>query len=89
MLICFDAAATIYNSISEETKTVEEQQGQSAIPKAMTETVYDNESTPWPVNTILISGDSMINGMDEKRLSKKKSNVKVRCFNRALVEDMF
>ena len=55
----------------------------------MTENVYDNESTPWLVNTISIAGDSIINGIDEKRLSKKKSNVTVRFFNRALVEDMF
>ena len=55
----------------------------------MTENVYDNESAPWPVNTILTAGDSMINGIDEKRLSKKNSNVKVRYFNGALVEDMF
>ena len=31
----------------------------------------------------------MTNGIDEKRLSKKNSNVKVRYFNGALVEDMF
>ena len=55
----------------------------------MTENVYDNESTPWPVNTVLIAGDSIINGIDEKRISKKNSNVKVRYFNGALVEDMF
>ena len=36
-----------------------------------------------------MTGDSIINGIDEKRLSKKNSNVKVRCFNGALVEDMF
>ena len=55
----------------------------------MTENNHDNESTPWTVNTILIAGDSMINGIDEKRPSKKNSNVKVRCFNGALVEDIF
>ena len=56
----------------------------------MTENVYDNESTPWPVNTVLIAGDSIINGIDEKRLSKKNSNVKVvRYFNGALVEICF
>ena len=55
----------------------------------MTEIVCDNESTPWLVNTILIAADSMINGIDEKRLAKKNSNVKVRYFNAALVEDMF
>ena len=55
----------------------------------MTENVYDNKSTPWPVYTILITGDSVINRIDEKRLSKKNSNVKVRYFNGALVEDIF
>ena len=55
----------------------------------MTENVYDNKSTPSSVNTILIAGDSMINGIEEKSLSKKNSNVKVRYFNGALVEDMF
>ena len=55
----------------------------------MTENVYDNESTPWPVNTVLIAGNSIINGIDEKRLSKKNSNAKVRYFNGALVEDTF
>ena len=77
MLICFDAATKIYNSISEETKTVEVNQGQFATPNSMTENVYDNKSILWLVNTILIAGDSMINGTDEKRLSKKNSNVKV------------
>ena len=41
------------------------------------------------VNTILLTGDSIINRTDEKRLSKKNSNFKVRYFNGALVEDMF
>ena len=31
----------------------------------------------------------MINGIDKKRISEKNSNVKVRYFNGALVEDMF
>ena len=78
-LICFDAAEKICNSISEETKTVEIHQSQFTTPNATTENVYD-DSTPWPVNTILIAGDSIINGIDEKRLSKKNSNVKVRYF---------
>ena len=55
----------------------------------MTENVYENESTPWPVNTILIADDSIINRIDEKRLSKKNSNVKVRYFNGASVKDMY
>ena len=75
--------------ISAETKTVEVHQGQFATPNAMAENAYDNESIPWLINAILIAGNSIINGIDEKRLSKKNSNVKVRYFNRALVEDMF
>ena len=54
----------------------------------MTENVYDNESTPWPVNTILIA-NSMANKIDEKRLPKKNSNVNVRYFNSVFVQDMF
>ena len=55
--------------MSDETKTAEVHQGQFATPNATTENVYDDESTPWSVNTILIAGDSMMNGIDEKRLS--------------------
>ena len=53
-LICFDAAEKICHSIAEETKTVEIHQVQFATPNAMTENIYDNESTPWPINTILL-----------------------------------
>ena len=88
-LICFDTATKIYDSIAEKTKTVEVNQGYFRAPNALTENVYENEPTPWPINTILIAGDSMINGIDEKRLSKKNSNVKNRSFNGALVEYMF
>ena len=56
-LIYSDAATKIHNSISKETKTVDIHQGQFATPNAMREN--DNESAPWPVNTILIAGDSM------------------------------
>ena len=71
MLIYFEAAEKIYNSITEETKSVELHQGQFATLNVLTENVYDNKSTPWPVNTILIAGNSMINGIDEKRLKEK------------------
>ena len=54
----------------------------------MTKSVYGNESISSPVNTILIAGDSVINGIDEKRLLMKNSNVKVRYFNGELVKDM-
>ena len=38
---------------------------------------------------IFIAGDSIINGIDEKRLWKKNSKVKVRYLNGALVEGVF
>ena len=31
--------------------------------------VYNFDAHPWPKNTILIAGDSMINGINEKRIS--------------------
>ena len=94
MLICLkdktaDVATKVSNSISEETITVEVHQGQSATPNAMSETVYGNKSNLWPVNTIFIAGNSITNETGKKRLSSKNCNVKVRCFDGALVEDMF
>lgn len=44
----------------------------------MTDNVNDKDLTPWLLNTILITGDPMINGTDEKRY-----------FNGASVKDMF
>ena len=68
-LIYSDAATKIHNSISKETKTVKIHQGQFATPNAMREN--DNESAPWPVNTILIAGDSM-------ELTKRGSQRKIQ-----------
>ena len=31
--------------------------------------IYNFDARPWPKNTILIAGDSMINGINEKRIS--------------------
>ena len=70
-LIYSDAATKIHNSISKETKTVEVHQGQFPTPNAMRENIYDNESAPWPVNTILIAGDSM-------ELTKRGSQRKIQ-----------
>ena len=36
-----------------------------------------NNNFLWPLGTCVIVGDSMVNGIDEKRLSKKHGNVKV------------
>ena len=42
----------------------------------------------WPENTVLITGDSMSFGLDEKRLSRRY-NVKVRCHPGACLKDMY
>ena len=42
----------------------------------------------WPANTVLITGDSLLNEIDENRLSKK-FNVKVRCQRGANIADMY
>ena len=42
----------------------------------------------WPENTILIAGDSMLHGINEKRLSKDW-NVKVRAHSGATIRDMY
>ena len=50
----------------------------------------DNNNNTWPDNTILITGDSMLNQLDEKRLSNSVNRcVKVRSFPGATIEDMY
>ena len=39
------------------------------------------KSSPWPSGTCVIVGDSMVNGYDEKRLSKKHGNLKAFHFS--------
>ena len=49
-----------------------------------------NPNEKWPPNTILIAGDSMINQMDEQRLSHSVNrSVKVRSFSGANVDQMY
>ena len=49
-----------------------------------------NTTDKWPPNTILIIGDSMINHLDEQRLSTSvKKTVKVRSFPGSTVEQMY
>ena len=47
-----------------------------------------NNNSLWPSGTCVIVGDSMVNGIDEKRLSKKHGNVKVFHFSGARIEDI-
>ena len=51
--------------------------------------VYNFDVHPWPKNTILIAEDSMINGINEKRISTNFKSVKIRCLNRATIDDMY
>ena len=44
---------------------------------------------PWPKNTILIAGDTMINGINEKHISANVKSVKVRCFSGTTIDDMY
>ena len=47
-----------------------------------------NNKRIWPADTILITGDSILNNIEESRL-KKKFNVKIRAFSGANVRDMY
>ena len=46
-----------------------------------------NKITPWPANTTLITGSSIISGIEESKLKKYKA--KVRVFPGALIDDMY
>ena len=43
----------------------------------------------WSRNTTLIVGDSMLSGIDEKRISKRDRKVKVKNFPGATIDDMY
>ena len=51
--------------------------------------VYNFDAHPWPKNTILIAEDSMINGINEKRIRTNFKSVKVKCFSVAMIDDMY
>ena len=51
--------------------------------------IYNSDAHPWPKNTILIAGGSMINGINEKRISTNFKSVKVKFFSGAMIEDMY
>ena len=46
-----------------------------------------NKVHPWPSNTTLITGSSLLTGVEESRLSKYKA--KVRVFPGAFIDDMY
>ena len=50
---------------------------------------YNFDAYPWLKNTILIAGDSMINGIIEKCISTNLKSVRVRCFSVATIDNMY
>ena len=51
--------------------------------------VYNFDAHPWPKNTILIAGDSVVNGINEKRISTSFKSVKATCFSGATIDGMY
>ena len=50
--------------------------------------VYNCDAHPWSKNMILIGGESMINGINDKSLYTNFKSFKVRCFAGATINDM-
>ena len=61
------------NKSNENQKQCDNLQDRNVDKKQPKET---NDNSLWPSGTCVIVSDSMVNGIDEKRLSKKHSNVK-------------
>ena len=49
----------------------------------------DLENHLWPAGTICVMGDSMLHGLDERRLGRNTQNVKVRCFPGTRIDDLY
>ena len=63
--------------------------GISNTTNSITEDVINNNNHEWPPNTCLIVGDSILNNLDESKLSKRNIPVKVRSFSGCTIEDMY
>ena len=48
-----------------------------------------NTTHKWPPHTILIASDTMLQNLDETRLSNNNFNVKARSFRGSLIKDMY
>ena len=58
-------------------------------PQMPVNNIYNFYAHPWPKKTILISGDSMINGIKEKCFSTNFKSVKVTCFSGAMIYGIY
>ena len=73
------------NKNNENAKQCDNLQDRNVDKKQPKET---NNNSLWPSGTCVIVGDSMVNSIDEKRLSKKYGNVKVFHFSGPRIEDI-
>ena len=55
----------------------------------MSVNVYNFDARSQPKKTILIAGNCMINGINEKRISTNFASVKVRCFSGPMIDYMY
>ena len=89
--------ASCYHSSSETTaeqkiNVLDNSKGNNANlpnPHLSVNNIYNFDAHPWPKNTILIAGNSVINETNEKRISANFESVKVRCFSGATIDDMY
>jgi len=49
---------------------------------------HEIDNHEWQGKTLCIIGDSIINGLDEKRLQRNGIKVKVRCFPGSTINDV-
>ena len=68
-------------STSSPSKTIAKQHGNGSLKSS------DKEDRVWKKGTVLIMGDSMLHGIDEKKMSKN-GFVKVRCFPGSTISDL-
>ena len=68
-------------STSSPSKTIAKQHGNGRLKSS------DKEDRVWKKGTVLIMGDSMLRGIDEKKMSKN-GFVKVRCFPGSTISDL-
>ena len=76
------------NKLQDQIKEIREQQHKKFLKKD-DDNSHSNENVTWPDKTLCILGDSIITGLDEKRLERNNVKVKVRCFPGCNISDMY
>ena len=85
----------LFEALNDENQNGDDTENNNNTPKFATNYHYNerensNPDEIWPPNTILILGDSMINQMDQVRLSSStKKSVVIRSFGGAGVNEMY